>query len=376
MKAIRLILVLTLVFGGAVAVSAQSSIDVTIVKPDIRLQGSLSDAQSAFDNALQGSAISQLETQIEGNADLQKFATLPNLSLAAANAGATAAHLGTQRAFSDYRAFALVVGTGVGISAPSVDPNALSTVTDDLEQDGDIYVGAAVQPVTASLGVNLSRWIPRTRADVKLGYANIGRGTISDEISFNALSVGVGINRQILQSRQLPLGFLRWRGLTVASGFIYQRNKTDIEVQVTDQAFEQAITYGDFLSAAKASAAGVSTSDTFATLSVSPTVNAAIESKTYSIPLEVTTGLRLLWLLDVNFGAGVDLVFGESNLVFGGDAVVAVDPDPAADQYLTSTPGSISFGVSNSESPQFLRPRLTAGLGVNLGKKKKKEIRN
>ena len=50
MKAIRLILVLTLVFGGAVAVSAQSSIDVTIVKPDIRLQGSLSDAQSAFDN--------------------------------------------------------------------------------------------------------------------------------------------------------------------------------------------------------------------------------------------------------------------------------------------------------------------------------------
>lgn len=356
---------------GLVTGLGAQSIDVTIDEPTVRLKDALSGSQSSLDTVLQGTAISELENQIEGNQDLARFADLQQLALGAAHAGTAAAHLGTQRAFTDYRAFALVVGTGVGFSAPSTDPETLTTLDQTLEQEGDVYLGAAIQPVSVSLGVNLSRWIPRTRADVKVGYASIAPGTVAENIAFNAISAGLGVNHQIMRSRQLPLGFIRWRGLTLAGGFLYQNNRTDIEVDVTDQAFEQEVTFGDLgLTDVEVQAAfsdaTASASDPLATLRVSPTVSAAVESTTYSIPLEVTTGLRLLWLLDVNVGAGVDLAFGSSEVVFGGDAVVAVDSG-VDEQYLESSPGSISFGVSNTASPQFVRPRLTGGVGLNLG---------
>lgn len=374
MRITRFVLIVLLITGIGLSAGAQSSIDVTIVTPDIDLTGDLADPtlQSTLDSFLQSTAIGELESEIENDPDLQKYSTLPLLTKAAANAGSAAAHLGTQRAFSDYRVFALVVGTGAGLAAPGVDPAAIAGVTEDLETEGDIYVGAGIQPVTASLGINLSRWIPRTRADVKLGFANIAEGTIDEGLSFNALSVGVGANYQLLQSRQLPLGFVRWRGLTLASGFMYQRNETNLTVEVADSSFDQAITYADLgltdSEVSVATSGDITTASTeLAVLSVSPSVAVGLESKTYTIPLEVSTGLRLLWLLDVNLGAGVDLVFGESELTFGADARVDVESGPGADQYIDTTPGSVGFGVTNTEAPQFFRPRITGGVGVNLG---------
>jgi hypothetical protein len=42
-------------------------------------------------------------------------------------------------------------------------------------------------------------------------------------------------------------------------------------------------------------------------------------------------------------------------------------PSVAARQYVSTTPGTAAFGISTSEGPQFLRPRLTGGVGLNLG---------
>jgi hypothetical protein len=153
---------------------------------------------------------------------------------------------------------------------------------------------------------------------------------------------------------------------------MYQRNETNLTVEVADSSFDQAITYADLglndSEVSTATGGDISTASTeLATLTVSPSVAVGIESKTYTIPLEVSTGLRLLWLLDVNFGAGVDLVFGESELTFGADARVDVESGPGADQYIDASPGSVGFGVTNTEAPQFFRPRITGGVGVNLG---------
>jgi len=310
-----LVLVLFLGFAGAVA-----AIDVSITVPTVGLtnlpdlidQEMIDQLNAEFSAELETLAV-QLTDEIENDPDLNKFSTQPLLTRGFANAGATAAHLGTQRAFSDYRAFALMIGTGAAISGPGIDPAVVESAAGDIETEGDIYLGAAVQPVTVSLGININRWIPRTRVDAKIGFANIAKGTVADEVAFNALSVGVGANYQILQSRQLPLGFIRWRGLSLASGILFQRNEVTIEVEVADGAFEaQSLTFGDigFTDPDVLAELRVNESTEFGTLSVLPRLDASIESRTYSVPLEATTGLRILWLFDVNVGAGVDLVFG------------------------------------------------------------------
>ena len=348
---------------AASVVSAQN-LDISITAPVVDPGGPLSAEEAVLNSYLQSAVVGDLEAQIEGDAELNKFVTLPMLATAAANSGSAAAHLGTQRSFSDYRSFAFVVGTGGSVAAPGVNINAISAAAEDIEAEGDVYVGAAVQPVNASLGINLNRWVPRTRVDLKVGYASIEKGTIADEVGFESLAVGVGVNYQLLRSRQLPLGFVRWRGLTFTSGFLYQRNETQIDVEIADSAFSQPFTYQD---AGLTNPFGADT-ETLATVEVAPTVTAALESTTYSVPLELSTGVRILWLLDLNVGAGIDVAFGSSDLVFGADAVTELIPaDPQAADLISSTPGSVGFGVSNSEAPQLLRPRLTGGVTVNLG---------
>lgn len=355
-----------------------SAFDVQITVPTVTPEGDLAAAAQAagidFDqviNGLLGPLTTQLETEIESSQDVQRFSELGLLSEGFANAGATASHLGTPRAFSDYRSFAFVLGTGAAVTAPGIEPDTITSAAENIETEGDIYLGAAVQPVTAGLGVNISRWVDRTRVYLKVGYFDIPYGTVADEVAFNSLSIGGGASYQLLQTRQLPLGFLRWRGLTLSSGLLFQRNRTDINVDVSENAFESdPITYGELgFDQGELDAAGINqqTTDPIGSVQVSPTLTAAIESRTFSIPLEASTGLRVLWLLDVNFGAGVDLVFGSSELSLGADAEAEFVPAAGSQQYISSNPGSAGFDIRSEEGPQLLRPRLTGGLGLNLG---------
>ncbi|MFP4427188.1 MAG: Lsa36 family surface (lipo)protein, partial [Spirochaetaceae bacterium] len=288
-----------------------------------------------------------------------------------ANAGAAASHLGTPRAFADYRSFAFVLGTGLAAAAPGIDPATVEDAAGDIETEGDIYVGAALQPITAGLGINVNRWLRKTRVYLKFGYFDIPSGTIADEVAFNSLSLGLGATYQLVETKQLPLGFLRWRGISLGSGLLFQRNQTDINIEVTDEAFaSKPVTFDevgftdDNLSEIDEE---LKADDPIGAIEVSPTLTAAIESRTYAIPLEVSTGVRILWLLDVNLGAGIDLVFGSSGFNLGAGAEAEFVPSDAAAPYVSSVPGSASFSASSSEGPQFLRPRLTGGAGLNLG---------
>ncbi|MFP4330429.1 MAG: Lsa36 family surface (lipo)protein [Spirochaetaceae bacterium] len=365
------------------AVSAQlSAVDVEITVPRVIPQADLQtaaenagiDITRAFDEVLRDTdgPVGDFESRIENDPNVQRFSELGLLSEGFANAGATASHLGTPRAFSDYRSFAFILGTGAAVTAPGIEPDTITSAAESIEDEGDIYLGAGVQPLTAGLGVNISRWVDRTRVYLKVGYFDIPYGTLADEVAFNSLSVGGGASYQLLRTRQLPIGFLRWRGLTLSSGLLFQRNRTDIDIEVDEDAFSTAdfgtIEFGDLgFTDDDLSGTGLTAEDPFGTLEVSPTLTAAIESRTYSIPLEASTGVRILWLVDVNLGAGVDLVFGSSELSLGADAEANFVPSQEAGSLVSTEPGSASFNIRSEEGPQLLRPRLTGGVGVNLG---------
>lgn len=354
-----------------------SAIDIDLTVPIVTPEGILEQVaqQAGIDFAQEISVPLQdlayeIENEIEGSDDVQRFSNVTLLTQGFANAGAAASHLGTPRAFADYRSFAFVLGTGVAAAAPGVDPGTIENAAGEIETEGDIYVGAAVQPITAALGINVNRWLRKTRVYVKFGYFDIPFGTVADEVAFNSLSLGLGATYQLVESKQLPLGFLRWRGLSLGSGLLFQRNQTDINIEVTDEAFtsQSVVTFEDVgFTDADLSGLGLTADSEIGKIEVSPSLTAAIESRTYSIPLEISTGLRILWLLDLNAGAGIDLVFGSSDFKLGAGAEAEFVPDPAVASLVSSVPGSASFNISSSEGPQFARPRITGGAGLNLG---------
>jgi len=347
--------------------------DVSVTAPQIQLQGAL---QGVGDIDVINQELRDLgqsfQTELKNDPDIARYSNQPLLAEGFANAGATAVHLGTQRSFIDYRRFAFVIGTGAAVSAPSADPSKAIEAAEGIEDDGDVYAGAAFQPISASFGLNLSRWVNGLRANAKIGYANISDGTIEDGVSFESISVGVGATYQLVQPRALPAGIIRWRGVSVGTGVNYQRNKTDLEFEANDAGFEatETLTFGDvgFTQAQlDASGTGLNDTDSFGTLLVEPTLVASIESRTFAIPLEVNTGVRFLYLLEFNVGAGVDLVFGESEVSVGSETDVLFQPSSQAAPYVSSSPGRANLGIKTTSDPQLLRPRVTAGLGANLG---------
>jgi len=341
------------IFGVVVTAGVVAEgLDVTVKAPTITYDG-VTIPTSGFQTELEA-----FETELENDPDLRNFTDQTDLARAFANAGAASTHLATQRSFSDYRAFALVVGSGASIAAPSPRAAAIEDSLTDFEDEGDVYFGAAIQPITVSFGVNLSRWVDRLRVNAKFGYFNIAEGDLVDDISFTSTTIGVGADYQIIGTRSIAAGVLRWRGVSLGSGLNYQSNKTEMSVEVADNAFESdPITYDPG-----------SGPVTIGTLTVTPTFTAEISSSSWSIPLEASTGLRLLYLFDFNVGAGVDLAFGSSTVAFGSEADIDVKAASGLDESkLSVDPGSVDLGVSTDGKPQFLRPRLTAGVGLNLG---------
>lgn len=368
-KAVYCVLVLFLV-----GVAGAAAFDVSIQAPQLEFKGPLAD--QGVDSDILNEELEeladfferQLQGEIDGAEDIARFSNPKLLARGFANAGATASHLATQRSFNDYSLFAFVIGTGVGAAAPSLGD--IDTLVDDVEEDGDLYVGLAIQPISASLGINLSRFVEGLRVNAKLGFFNAE----VDEVTFESLSIALGGTYELLESRGIALGILRWRGLWVASGFNFQRNTTTLTLDLDTLEADSGIQFGDILDPTELAAynfehgTDVEAEDPFGTLALTPSLEASIESRTFAIPLEVNTGIRLLYILELNAGAGVDLVFGSSELKIGAATDVDFIPDPAADGLIDVTQeGRGSISIKTTNNPQLLRPRVTAGVGLNMG---------
>ena len=313
---------------------------VTIVAPTVSgtdwadaLQIEINDAIATFENDV----VSEIE----------QYFDLPLLAQGISDAGAAATHIGTQRAFIDYQRFAIVVGGGLAASLYTTDLTIIEQLAEEVEK-GDLYAGAALQPVVVSFGFRPRFISDRLYTNIKLGYADVADGVIAEGVSYNALSAGLLANYRLVQSRSTGLGILRWRGITIGSGVVYQRNQLAVDLEF-DQVTEP-VQAGD--------------SPPF-DLTLEPVLTAKITSDAIVVPLELTTGLRLLWLLDFNVGGGVDLSFGNSEVTLGIGSPVVLEGDTSD---IEVTPGSVTVDAgTKGDGPEFVRPRLTAGLGVNLG---------
>jgi hypothetical protein len=335
-----------------------TAFDLEIIVPDLTFTGALAGYN---EDALSASVFSQLESDFLAiESEIGQYTELPNLASGFANAGAATAQEGFLRGSHDIKVFSISLGTSAAVTLPNLSFLNKIDSANFIEDEGDVYAGIATQPFNVTATFNLGFLVSGLRGMAKFGYADIPEGLLGEGYSFNALSVGAGLSYQLIEPKSVPLGVVRWRGLAVASGLFYQRNTTEITItDAGDIGINQALTMNDIGDTGNMSVIGYFTS--------SPFIVASIESSTYTIPLQVSTGLRLLYIIDLNVGAGVDIVFGQGKINLKSTQSVDFEVEDAYAGEIDVTAGSINISDSTSGDPDFARPHLMASLGLAMG---------
>ena len=332
----RFLIVLTVfLFLGTAGVFAA---DVTATSPTLTAdQGSLGAAQ--IDPLLAG-LITSAET------DLAKFDNMDKAAEAFGNAASYSADGANQRGLMGYKFLTIAVGTMVGFQAPGSSLDNFGDYITQIEDEGDAYFGAGLQALTLSVGLNSSFLLDGLFLSAKVGKFSIE----TDDIDYDSFNFGLLANYQLVDP--FSIGVVKWRGIQVGSGFIYYNSTADMIVNVPEQSNTiSVLTAND------------------ATIVLDPTINAEITSSGLKMPIDIVSGIRLLWIANLNFGIGADInLASNSEVSLSADGkTYLTDINPALTN-VSTTDGSVNVSIDEGTgSVDFIKLRAMFGLGFALG---------
>ena len=266
------------------------------------------------------------------------------------NSGIFASHGATQRAFGGYKIFTVTIGSMMGFQLP-VSPfkiiDELENVTQRLNKEGDIALGFNPQMFNAHIGFNMSFLVKNLYLGLRFGYLKLPN--FIEGLSYDNGSVGFLVNYQLLPQINL-FGVLAWRGINLGTGFIYQGTVLDYKIALSP------------ISQSTGQVTGLNSS---LNLTIKPELVLNMDIKTYTIPIEAMTALKILFL-NIPFGLGFDIGFGKSDLKVGmnGDVIV----DGLNSNFLEKDDdGKLSISAGGDMAPTALNIKLMTGLGFAAG---------
>ncbi len=344
--------ILSVILCSIVMYSAGYAATITGTAPQLRVYINTNwytiDVSSEFNSALS-----------DAKNQLAKYEDQEELAIGFANANTYSTSAATHQGYPNYSLFAITTGVMVGVQAPTtnIDYYTGGKIVDDIKDNGDLYAGVAGSVALFNIGVNAGMFVPGLYVNVKFGKFDSAWVYDNDDFSFNTFVVGAGVTYSLFDER--GIGLLKWRGLTVGTGLVYQ---------TTDVAYRVALDkiYKDF-------SRNEGGSNVTGNVVVDPSFDITLDMYTLSMPFEINTAVQLLWLLNLNLGAGIDLVTGNSNLVLkaAADATVediAVDSSPILPSNYQVTPGNLSVdGSTLGKKPEWARARIMTGIGFNFG---------
>lgn len=273
------------------------------------------------------------------NTQLSLFKNQTDLAKGFADANAFSSHSATLQGFQNYDLFAVGVGFMAGVQAPSADPDYYKNtkIEEDIRKDGDISAGFSTG-LSLIAGIHARFITPALYLSVQVGKLDVGDA--EESYRFKNTVYGFGINYGLFMPRSILLGFMKWRGISLATGLIYQHNEANFEMEL-DQITQPV-------------AGPIS-------LALDPSVNFGFDITTYTIPVEAVTSFQLLWILNVSAGIGADIIYGSSDLLITSTGTVTVTGTTLTQNGIVEVDGSTK-GVS----PSKIRPKIMAGLGLNI----------
>ena len=290
----------------------------------------------------------------DANAELAKYDDQDKLATGFANANMYSTNAATQQGYPNYSLFAITTGVMVGAQAPTtnVDYYTNGKIEDDIENKGDLYAGVAGS-AAINVGINAGMIIPGLYINVKFGKFDSTWVYDDDDFSFDTMIIGGGITYSLFD--EAGIGLLRWRGLTIGTGLVYQTTDVSYRIELDDERihFADGSTTGDVV--------------------VDPSFDITLDMYTLSVPFEINTAIQLLWLFNINLGVGIDLVSGNADLELQSvsDATVkniAYNGTPLPEDDYIVTPGKVTIdGKTLDKKPSWARARIMTGIGFNFG---------
>ncbi|MDY6932848.1 MAG: hypothetical protein SVZ03_01335 [Spirochaetota bacterium] len=321
---------------------------------------------SITDSAILNPINSEIETElinafnlavIEANESLSIFQNQDDLAKGFANANAYASRAATHQGYQDYSHFAVTTGIMVGVQTPSIDPDYYDDLEDKVKEDGDLYAGVGVGLAMINVGINANFIYPGLYLSFKFGKLPESINEI-DDFQTKSTLLGLGLNYTWKKSKDYFMGLIRWRGISLGTGLLY--NKTEVDLTVNMEPIIEEIPDYDLSAYGLNDITGVS-------VELTPSFVMGVHAKTISIPFDATTSVRLLWVLNLNLGAGVDIDMGTSDIILEAAGDVHANVPENADVEMSNIPGSVIIdGSTRDAKPSFVRPRVTTGVGINI----------
>ena len=271
----------------------------------------------------------------------------------------------TQRGYAGYKLFAFTTGSMVGIQIPSSPftiADEIDNLADKINKEKDLALGFNPQVASGQLSINTSEFLVKNLyLGLRFGYMNLN--SLMDDLEFKTMNFGLVANYQLVPQKRFAKGFFLWRGLNLGTGFIYQGTKISYKHKL--DTIEQDITTVEF-------DAGIRQETVDLGMELKPSLNLDIDITTFTVPVELTTSVRLLWFLNLPLGFGFDVGFGKSDMRIGlkSDINVKVNDSSIDDieKYLVQdTPGNLSVKAGGEMAPQIFNLKLMSGLGISVG---------
>lgn len=359
-----------LAFAGLITTS--HAIDIVGTSPTMTIHATIDPAiktqiEAAMNTTLKASFD---QTIADAKANLAGFKEQKELAHGFGNANAYAVHSGSLSGYQNYDLFAVSAGLMVGFQAPSTDLGYASKIGDEITENGDIYAGLGLGASFINLGINAGFITEGLYLSLKYGGMERDFGDFAFEFSV----MGVGANYRLFEPKSLA-GIIKWRGISAGTGFYVQSNKIDflIEGETIDNSVPfrneviaaapsgQETAYGDAMTSL-----GFDTNNPDVNMGLTPAFNMGLDVTTMTLPIEASTAVSLLFgVVNVSAGAGVDVNFGSSEIVLKGLAKANTEsPDSTK---VSFSDANVTIDGSSKDGPSFIRPRLTAGVGLGLG---------
>ncbi len=219
----------------------------------------------------------------------------------------------------------------------------------------DLYLGVVFGSLSVGItpenGLNASLLGSSVYSDPKMTFAQLsGADSLDMSVDLNTSTFGITANYQLIKPASIPILF-RWNGISIGTGIIY--NSFDIHAEAD---------LGSLMPAEEGS-----------TTTIEPGMfkgKFEITSSSYTIPLEASTGIRLLSMLNISLGVAADLKFGTSNVGFD---LETQNPDSMGSKLLVTVfdqvlqEENVSFPYTGAGEIQLFNPRVMVGVGVGLG---------
>ena len=366
---------LLLAFGIIASYSLSGAFSIKGTPPVVTFHSTnplfTSEMEDAFTTAMNDQVGAAFNANIDSaNNTLKGFKEQKDLAQGFANANAYSMHSATLQGFQNYSLFAVAAGLMVGVQAPTTSLSYYSKAADDIKEKGDLYAGLGAGVSFLNVGVNAGFLMPGLFLNAKYG----GFSTDIDDFSMDFQVMGMGVNYRLLEPKSLA-GLVKWRGVSVGSGFYMQSNKINMKITpdtVTTQAHFREAALASANDPADAAQRGLvldemgyTASNPDAAVKLSPEFNMGIDVTTMTIPVDAVTAVSILFgTFNITAGMGVDINFGSSEIVLKGNSNADIG---SHNEQTTFSPATVVVEGSSENGPSFARLRAMTGLGIGLG---------